>query len=153
MDQVISPIPQGFHTITPFMIVDNAHKALKFYQDAFDAQVIKAFVINENEIIHAQLKVGDSIIMLAQKHPDMAISEQNGTHHPISFMVYVENVDVLFKHLKKFDIQIIQDITDQFYGDRTATILDPYGHIWTVGSRIENITDNDLKKRIQTLLH
>lgn len=147
MNKDISPIPQGFHAVTPYIIVDDPKKALDFYEEALGAQTIYTVEIEPGEIVHAEIKVGDSIIMLAGKSPDMHLQPQTGFYRPVSFMLYVPDVDAAAEKALSAGMKMIQEVRDQFYGDRTGTFEDPFGHVWTLGTHVEDVTPEEIKKR------
>jgi PhnB protein len=147
MNKEINPIPQGFHAVTPYIIVDNPQKAIEFYEKALDAITVYTVEIDPGEIVHAEIKVGDSIIMLAGNSPDMHLQPQTGFYRPVSFMVYVPDVDAAAQKALAAGMKMIQEVRDQFYGDRTGTFEDPFGHIWTLGTHIEDVPPEEIKKR------
>jgi PhnB protein len=147
----VNPIPKNFHTVTPYIIVDEPKKALEFYEKALGAETLYAMELDPGEIVHAEIKVGDSIIMLAGNNPGMHLEPQKGMYRPVSFMVYVEDVDSAADKALNAGMKMIQEVRDQFYGDRTGTFEDPFGHIWTLGTHIEDVSPEEKKKRIEKI--
>lgn len=144
----VKPTPKGFHAVTPYIIVDNPVKALEFYEKALGAQTIYTVELSPGEIVHAEFKVEDSIIMLAGKSPDMHLQPQTGMYRPVSFMVYVPDVDKSADIALAAGMKMIQEVRDQFYGDRSGTFEDPFGHVWTLSTHIEDISPEEIKKRV-----
>jgi len=145
----VSPIPPGYHTITPYLIVDNAAAAMDFYQKAFGAVEILRLSGPEEKIGHAELQIGNSRFMLADEHPIMGFVGPNtlgGT--TISLLVYVPDVDGVYHQAIKAGAKMLKPIQDQFYGDRSGSIVDPFGHIWTLATRKEEITNEEIKERM-----
>lgn len=145
----VSAIPKGFHAVTPYIIVDEPAKALEFYEKALGAKVIYKMEINPGEIAHAEFKVGDSIIMMAGNSPDMHLSPQRGEYRSVSFMVYVPDVDAAADKALAAGMKLMKEVRNQFYGDRTGTFEDPFGHVWTLGTHIEDVSPEELKKRAE----
>lgn len=145
----VSPIPPGYHTLTPYLIVDNAAAAMDFYQKAFGAVEILRLSGPEEKIGHAELQIGNSRFMLADEHPIMGFVGPNtlgGT--TISLLVYVPDVDGVYHQAIKAGAKMLKPIQDQFYGDRSGSIVDPFGHIWTLATRKEEITNEEIKERM-----
>lgn len=151
MKTEVAPIPQGFHAVTPYIIVDEPAKALEFYEKALGAKVLYTMELGPGEIVHAEIKIGDSIIMLAGNDPEMHLGTQTGMYRPVSFMVYVKDVDEAAQKALAAGMKMIQEVRDQFYGDRTGTFEDPFGHIWTLGTHVEDVSDEEKKKRIEKI--
>lgn len=145
----VSPIPKGFHAVTPYIIVDDPAKALEFYEKALGAQVVYKMEIKPGEIVHAEFKVGDSIIMMAGNSPDMHLQPQTGEFRSVSFMVYVPDVDAAAEKALAAGMKMMKEVRDQFYGDRTGTFEDPFGHVWTLGTHIEDVDPEEAKKRAE----
>jgi PhnB protein len=142
-------IPVGYHTATPYLIVNGAAKAIDWYKNAFGAKEEMRFAMPDGKIGHAEIKIGDSHIMLADEYPDMGYRSplaHGGT--PVSIMLYVEDVDSVFKKTVANGAQVKQDLKDQFYGDRNGTIADPFGHVWTLATHIEDVSPEEMKRRM-----
>lgn len=152
MSKPVSPIPEQYHTATPYLIAKNAAKALEFYQTAFGAEVLSAMKDPSGKIAHAEFRVGDSILMLADEYPEMKIvspSTLGGT--PVSILLYVEKVDDFFAQAITAGATVIAPLENKFYGDRMGSLKDPFGHSWYVASRIEILTDQKIKERMAKL--
>ncbi len=148
MNTEINPIPKGYHSVTPYIIVDSADKALEFYEKALGAKIVSKMESN-GRIVHAEFKVGDSIIMLAENCPDMHLKPQLGEYRSVSFMVYVPDVDAAAEKALGAGMKMMKEVRDQFYGDRTGTFEDPFGHVWTLGTHIEELDEEEIKKRME----
>lgn len=147
----VKPIPKGFHAVTPFIIVDDPAMALEFYEKALGAQIISKMEISPGEIIHAEFKVGDSIIMMAGNNPEMHLKPQVGEFRSVSFMVYVPDVDKAADKALKAGMKMMKEVRDQFYGDRAGTFEDPFGHVWTLGTHIEDVSPEEVLKRAEKI--
>lgn len=147
----VNPIPKMFHTVTPYIIVDDAGRALEFYEKALGAKVISKMEIATGEIVHAEFKVGDSIIMLSGNSPEMRLQPQTGEFRSVSFMVYVPDVDAAAETALAAGMKMMKEVRDQFYGDRTGTFEDPFGHVWTLGTHIEDLTEEEIKTRMEKI--
>ncbi|MGA4605771.1 VOC family protein [Pseudoalteromonas maricaloris] len=144
-----SSIPPGYHSLTPYLIVAGAAKAIEFYRAAFGASVKLQLPMPDGGIAHAELLIGNSYVMLSDMCPDMHFKDPNelgGT--PVSLMLYVDNVDTVFAGAIELGAQQVTPVCDQFYGDRTGTLRDPFGHIWTIGTHKEDLTETELLARM-----
>ncbi len=142
-------IPVGYHAATPYLIVNGAAKAIDWYKNVFGAKEEMRFNTPDGKIGHAEIKIGDSYIMLADEHPDMGYrGPQSVGGTPVSIMLYVEDVDSVFKKAVANGAKSKQDLKDQFYGDRNGTITDPFGHVWTIATHIEDVTPEEMKRRM-----
>lgn len=146
--------PAGYHTVTPYLIVDNAAKALEFYQKALNAKEMFRLPITgakgDQKIGHAEIKIGHSQLMLSDEYPDMdAVGPKTLGGTPASFMIYVDDVDKAFDQAVKAGGKPLQPVENQFWGDRTGTLLDPFGHKWTLGTHIEDVSPKEMQKRME----
>ncbi len=152
MKKAVKPIPENYHAVTPYLVVQGAAKAIDFYKKVFGAQEIMRMPGPGGKIGHAELKIGDSIIMLADEHPEMdAHAPQSLGGTPVSLMVYVTDVDEVFKHAVSSGAKEMRPVKDQFYGDRSGTITDPFGHKWTVSTHVEDVSAEEMKRRMAAL--
>jgi PhnB protein len=144
----VKPIPQGYHSVTPYLIVNGGAEALEFYKKAFGA--IELFRMErEGKIGHAEIKIGDSPIMLADEHPGMGfVGPQTLGGTPVSLMIYVDDVDTIFKQAIDAGGVELKPLQDQFYGDRSGNLKDPFGHVWTVATHKEDVTPEEMNKRM-----
>ena len=148
----VKPIPDGYHSVTPYLIIDGAARALDFYKRAFDAKELMRIPSPGDKIGHAEIKIGDSVIMLADEHPEMdARSPSHFGGSPISIMIYVEDVDKQFKQALGAGGAEVRPVTDQFYGDRAGTLRDPFGHTWHLHTHKEDVSRAELHRRMAAL--
>jgi PhnB protein len=146
----VKPIPDGYHTATPYLIVNGAAKALAFYQQAFGAKELFRMEQPGGKIGHAEFKIGDSPIMLADEFPEMgARSPQSLGGTPVSILLYVENVDKMTEQAVAAGAKILRPLKNQFYGDRSATLADPFGHTWHIATHIEDVSSEEMSKRAE----
>jgi PhnB protein len=143
--------PTGYHTVTPYIVVDNAAKALEFYRNALNAkELLRLPIAGGKKIGHAEIKIGDSQVMLADESPEMdARSPKTLGGTPASFMIYVDDVVRAYEQAFKAGAKPVQPVQNQFWGDRTGTILDPFGHKWTLGTHVEDVPQEALQKRME----
>jgi len=151
----VKPIPDGYHTLTPYISVKGAREALAFYKKAFGAQELFHMDMPDGRIGHAEMQIGESRFMLADEMPERADAVSKS---PVSlggttcgFMVYVPDVDTAFARAVEAGAAVKRPLTDQFYGDRTGTIADPFGHIWTLGTHVEDVSSAEMKRRMEQL--
>jgi len=152
MKNQVKPIPKGYHSVTPYLIVHNAKEAIAFYIKAFGGHELFRMAGPDGKIAHAEIQIGDSRIMLADEVPSMkAHSPRTIGGTPVSLMLYVEDVDTVFKTAVKAGGTTTRPVEDQFYGDRTGTLTDPYGHIWSIGTHKEDLTAEEIQHRAMAL--
>jgi PhnB protein len=143
-------VPAGYHTATPYLILDDESRAIEFYRQAFDAEELDRYDAPGGRIGHAEIRVGDSIIMLADEYPDMGYrSPQAIGGTPVSIMLYVEDVDAQFERAVAAGAKVRRPLADQFYGDRVGTLEDPFGHVWTIATRVEDLSHGEIMRRAE----
>ncbi len=145
----VKPIPDGYHSITPYLHIHGAARALDFYKQAFGARELVRLAGADGKIGHAEIMIGDSIVMLADEVPEMGIhspSSLKGTS--VSIVLYVEDVDKVVARAIKAGATIRRPLEDKFYGDRSATLADPFGHEWTVSTHLEDVEPEEFKRRM-----
>jgi PhnB protein len=148
MTNTVKPIPEGYHTATPYLIVTGAAKAIEFYKKAFGAEEMVRMAQADGRIGHAEIKIGDSPIMLADEFPEMgARSPQSLGGSPVSILLYVKDVDAVFTHAVAAGATVQRPVADQFYGDRTGGVTDPFGHVWYIAIHKEDVSPEEMKKR------
>lgn len=147
METEIRSIPEGYHSLTPYLIVKNAASAIAFYQKAFGAKEIFRMDAPGGKIGHCELQIGDSRIMLADEFPDMGARAPVGGDRAFSLMLYVENVDEFFKRAIEAGAKVLRPLKDEFYGDRMGTLQDPFGHNWHVATHVEDVSEEEMQKR------
>ena len=144
-------IPDGYHSVTPYLVMRDAARAIDFYKQALGATELFRFDTPDGKIGHAEIKVGDSVIMLADEMPDMGYrGPQTLGGAGVSLMLYVEDVDQQFQRALDAGARVKQAVTDQFYGDRSGTFEDPFGHVWTIATHVEDVSQDELMKRAAT---
>jgi PhnB protein len=148
MTNKVKPIPEGYHTATPYLIVKDAARAIEFYKKAFGATELMRMPGPGGKIGHAEIKIGDSPIMLADEVPGMGFrSPESLGGSPISILLYVEDVDVVFSEALAAGAKEQRPVADQFYGDRTGGVTDPFGHVWYIATHKEDVSPEEMKKR------
>ncbi len=145
----VKPIPDGYHSVTPYLIVHDATAAIDYYKRAFGAIETLRLPGPDGKIGHAEILIGDSVVMLADEHPEMrARSPKSLGGSPISLMLYVENVDEQFPKAIAAGGKELRPVKDQFYGDRSGMLEDPFGHTWTLGTHIEDVGADEMQRRL-----
>lgn len=148
MQTNIDPIPKGYHSITPYLVVSGAEKAIEFYKKAFGAKEVFRMDAPEGKIGHCELQIGDSRIMMADEFPDMGIrGPSRDTPQSFSLLIYVENVDEVFNRAVAAGAKVLKPLTNEFYGDRMGKLQDPFGHIWNLGMQVERVTPEEMQRR------
>jgi PhnB protein len=143
-------IPDGYHSVTPYLIVKGAADALKFYKRAFGAAELMRMANPDGRIGHAEMRIGDSVVMLADEHPEIGHrGPQSLGGVAVSLVVYVDHVDEVFKQALAGGAKEIRPLKDQFYGDRSGTLQDPFGHQWTLATHIEDVAPEELRRRAE----
>lgn len=149
----VKPIPDGYHSVTPYLIIkNNAARAIDFYKKAFGAEEIVRMPAPDGTIGHAEIRIGDSMIMLADEMPEMGYkspSSLGGT--PVSLVIYVNDVDKIYKQAISAGGKEDRPLTNQFYGDRSGTLTDPFGHVWIIGTHIEDVTPEEMDRRMKEM--
>ncbi len=145
----VKPIPDGYPQVTPYLFVDGAQAAIDFYSSVFGATERMRMPGPDGKIAHAELEVGDSVIMLSDPFPGQSQqSPTAGGGNSVSLMLYVEDVDATFAKAIKSGSTEIAPLTNQFYGDRSGQFKDPFGHIWNVASHVEDVSPEEMEKRM-----
>jgi PhnB protein len=148
MTNPVKPIPEGYHSATPYLIVKDAARAIEFYKRAFGATELLRMAAPGGKIGHAEIKIGDSPIMLADEVPDMgALSPESLGGTPVSILLYVEDVDAVFNQAIAAGAKVQRPVKDQFYGDRSGGVTDPFGHVWYVATHKEDVSPEEMRKR------
>jgi PhnB protein len=148
MTNSLRSIPEGYHSVTPYLAVDDAAAALEFYKQAFGARERMRMPAPGGKVGHAEIEIGDSCIMLADEYPDMGFRSPKafgGT--PVTLHLYVEDVDAVARQAVAAGAKELRPVKDQFYGDRTGTVADPFGHVWHIATRKEDLAPDELKRR------
>jgi PhnB protein len=144
----VKPIPEGYHSVTPYLIIKGAADAIEFYKKAFGATELFR-MDHQGKIGHAEIKIGDSPIMLSDEAPEMGyVGPTTLGGSPVSIMIYVEDVDTIFKQAIAAGGEQQKPVQDQFYGDRSGSLKDPFGHVWHVATHKEDVSPEEMDKRM-----
>lgn len=145
---MVKPIPEGYHSVTPYLVVDDANAAIDFYKKAFGAEE-KFRMPMGDRIGHAELMIGDSHIMLADEFPDMGhLGPKNRGGTTVSLMVYVDDVDSRFRQAIGAGAKQVRPLENQFWGDRMGTLEDPFGHVWSLATHVEEVAPDEMERRM-----
>jgi len=138
-------IPDGFHTITPHLVVSDAAKAIEFYKKALGAQENERMMTPDGKtVMHAQLKIGNSMVMLGSEHPPTCLSPKSRGGTSVNLHVYVENADAAFERAVKAGCTVKMPMSDQFWGDRYGQVEDPFGHQWSIATHKQDLTKDQI---------
>ena len=149
----VKAIPDGYHSITPYLIVGGAAQAIDFYKKAFGATELMRMPGPGGKIMHAEIKIGDSIVMMADEHPEMgARGPQSIGGTPVGLMIYVQDVDAVARQAQTAGAKVERPVQDQFYGDRSGQFIDPFGHKWTIATHKEDLTPEQIGQRMQEMM-
>jgi PhnB protein len=149
---MVQAIPTGYAGVTPYLIIRDAARALEFYKKAFAATEVMRFPAPGGNIGHAEIKIGDGVVMLADESPEMGHkSPQTLGGTAITLMFYVPDVDAQFAKAVAAGGTVKQALKDQFYGDRSGTITDPFGHIWTIATHKEDVSPEEMQRRMAAM--
>lgn len=154
MSSNVKPVPEGYHSVTPYLIVKGAAKAIEFYKQAFGAKEIFRMPQPDGKIGHAEIQIGDSRIMLADEFPERNIrgpESLDGT--PVMIHLYVNDVDTVAKRAVAAGAKEIRPVQDQFYGDRSGMFADPFGHQWNISTHVEDLSAEEIGKRAAAAGH
>lgn len=149
MAQKVNPIPAGFHTITPHLVVRNAAQAIAFYKKAFGAEEVMRMPGPDGQsVMHAELKIGDSCVMICDEAPDWgALSPQSLNGSPVTIHLYVPDADAVYQRAVSAGARATMPLSDMFWGDRYGKLVDPYGHHWSVATHVEDVSPEECAKR------
>jgi PhnB protein len=156
MTNKVQAIPKGFNTLTSYITVNGAVEAIEFYKKAFGAREVGRITMPDGTIGHAELEIGDSKIMLADESKQWGnLSPKTLGGSPVSLCIYVENVDAVFAKALKEGAKVSgeMEVKDQFYGDRTGSLIDPFGHKWSIMTHIEDVSFDELQKRMNAMFY
>ncbi|MDF2764404.1 MAG: glyoxalase [Rhodospirillales bacterium] len=145
----VRAIPEGYRSVTPYLVVKGAAKAIDFYKKVFGAREKLRMEGPGGTVAHAELEIGDSVVMLADENPQHgALSPATVGGTPVSIMLYVEDVDRVAETLTKAGARTLRSVQDMFYGDRSGSFEDPFGHRWHVSTHIEDVTPEEIERRM-----
>lgn len=148
----VAPIPPGYHSVTPYLVVNDAAAALDFYKRAFNAEEVMRLPTPDGKIGHAEVKIGDSHVMLADEFPHWGrVGPKTLGNTPVSLMIYVEDVDARFEQAVNAGATVLRPVVNQFYGDRSGSLEDPFGHQWTIGTHVEDVPNDEIARRMASM--
>jgi uncharacterized glyoxalase superfamily protein PhnB len=145
MKRSVQPIPEGFHSITPYLVVEGVPKLIDFLKQAFGAQEIARMASPEGGVVHAEMKIGDSIVMMGEAMGDWKAK-------PCSLYLYVGDVDAVYQRAVQAGGASVREPSDQFYGDRTGGVTDPSGNYWGIATHVEDVRPEEMKKRFAAMM-
>ena len=149
----VKAIPDGYHSVTPYLFIRGAATAIDFYKNVLGAKERMRMPGPDGKVMHAELQIGDSVIMLADENPQIGakspetLGGTSSSHH-----VYVENVDITTQKAVSAGAKLVRPVKDEFYGDRSGTIIDPFGHMWSIATHIEDVSQEEMKKRMAKVM-
>jgi PhnB protein len=147
------PIPEGYHTVTPYLAVEDATEAIEYYTKAFDAKERVRMETPDGKVGHAELEIGDSLVMLSDPFPQASTKPPNelgGTS--VSVFIYVENVDAVVKQAVDAGAMVTMEVADQFWGDRFGSVKDPFGHLWSIATHVEDVPPKEMAERAKAAM-
>jgi PhnB protein len=148
MSTEVKPIPEGYHTVTPYLILSGAGDAIAFYKKALGAEEVLRLADPGGKVHHAEISIGDSRVMLADEHPEIqALSPRTVGGSPVSIHLYVEDVDRAVERAVAAGAKLVRPVADQFYGDRVGGIEDPFGYRWFIATHKEDLTIEEIRRR------
>lgn len=147
---MVAPVPPGYHSITPYLMVRDANRAIAFYGEAFAAREVMRFPMPDGKIGHAEIRIGDSLVMLADESREFPGPQMLGGAG-VSLMLYVDDVDATFARALAAGATERRAVADQFYGDRNGTLVDPFGHIWTISTHREDVSMEEMQRRMAAM--
>ena len=149
----VKPIPDGYPRVTPYLCTDGATEAIRFYAEVLGATERMRMPAPGGKVGHAELQIGDSVVMLADEFPDMGqLSPKTLGGTPVTISVYVEDVDAVCQRAQQAGATVLQPPTDQFYGDRSAQFEDPFGHRWNVATHVEDVPPDEMARRASQMM-
>jgi PhnB protein len=148
----VKPVPENYHSVTPYLVVDGAAKAIDFYKRAFGATELMRMPAPEDKIGHAEIKIGDSVVMLADAVKEMGHkSPKTLGGSPITLLIYVEDADATVAGALKAGAEVTRPLENQFWGDRMGGVSDPFGHQWFVATHVEDVSPEEMQRRMEAM--
>jgi PhnB protein len=147
-------IPEGYNSLTPYLVIKGAAEAIDYYKKVFGATEIVRMPAPGGKIGHAELQIGDSRLMLADENPSMGQGHTSASTvggSPVSLYLYLPNVDEVFKRAVAEGATILKPVQDQFYGDRSGFLRDPFGHLWGIATHVEDVSPEEMQERMKKL--
>jgi PhnB protein len=151
----VSPIPKGYHSITPYLVIKGAAQAIEYYKKAFGATEVMRMNGPDGKVGHAELQIGDSRFMLADENPSMGQGYTSAATigaSPVSLYLYCPDVDNVVQRAVAAGGKILKPVQDQFYGDRSGFIQDPFGHLWGIATHVEDVSPEEMKERMKKMM-
>lgn len=145
-------LPPGFHTITPMLAYKSAAAAIEFYIDAFEAEEVMRLTDPQGRVVHAELRLGDSLLMLADEDPQYNATPETVGKSTVILNFYTDDVDALVTRATAAGATVAIPVKDQFYGDRCGRLIDPFGYIWIVATRIEEVSPEEMQRRFDAMM-
>jgi PhnB protein len=146
----VKPIPDGYSSVTPYLVVNGAAQALDYYKKAFGANELMRFDGPDGKIMHAEMQIGNARVMLADESPEMGHkSPQSLGGSGTGLMLYVDQVDKTFERAIAGGAKVMKPVENQFYGDRSGSLTDPFGHVWTVATHVEDVSEGEMQRRME----
>jgi len=149
MSKPVRAIPEGYHSVTPYLTCKNSAQAIDFYKSVFGATEIMRMAGPDGKIGHAEIRIGDSVIMLSDEFPGMSSAPVPGVRNGCGVFVYLENVDTVFNRAVAAGAKVDMPLDNQFWGDRYGKITDPFGHQWGLAQHVEDVAPEEMKRRSQ----
>jgi PhnB protein len=148
MAQKVQSVPQGFHTLTPHLVVRDADKAIEFYKKAFGAELLGDVARTpDGKVMHAMIRIGDSFLMLNDEMPEFgAVSPLSGGSSSVTIHIYSDNVDKAFERATSSGAKVVMPLADQFWGDRYGIVTDPFGHKWSLATHVKDMSPEEMKR-------
>ena len=146
------PIPEGMHTVTPHLICAGAAEAIEFYRKAFGAVELSRMPGSDGKLMHASIRIGDSVVMLTDEMPDWgSFGPKSLKGSPVTIHLYVENVDAVFEQAVGAGAKVTMPLDDMFWGDRYGKLEDPFGHIWSIGTHVRDVSPDEMQKAMEQM--
>ena len=147
----VKPIPDGYHSVTPYLVIDGAGEAIEFYKQAFGATEVLRMPMGD-KVAHAEIRIGDSVVMLSDEWPDMnLLGPANRGGATASLMIYLADVDAAFDRALGAGAVQERPVEDQFWGDRMGTVVDPFGHRWTLATHVKDVSEQEMQSQMQAM--
>ena len=149
---VMNPIPEGMHTVTPHLICAGAAEAIEFYKNAFDAVELSRMPGSDGKVMHASIRIGDSVIMLNDEMPEWgSFGAKHFKGSPVTIHLYVENADAVFEQAVRAGAKVTVPLADMFWGDRYGKVEDPFGHQWSIGTHVRDVSSEEMQKAMEQM--
>jgi PhnB protein len=148
----LNPIPEGMHTVTPHLICAGAAEAIDFYEKAFGAVELSRMPGSDGKVMHASIRIGDSVLMLNDEMPEWGtFGAKHFKGSPVTIHLYVENADAVFEQAVRAGAKVTMPLADMFWGDRYGKVEDPFGHLWSIGTHVRDVTSEEMQKAMEQM--